>query len=558
MTEEEILFKYKLNFAKSEKRLLPGFEGDFEKQSGFEGGVELMKESLILSAPGFPALTISLRDIIYFSAADYRISLGVLPSSFLKLYDLGFEYENFLKHFSDLRNDVLIKDLLMKEKLIKPDVEAEFQYSDKDGNIKEKGECRIRAYETGLVLIPELSQIKRFPYGLIESFESKDYKLGVKLENRDMLALSMLGDQLDPLTRELSKSFNTLIGRTQELIKEISPMENAAAVREISFLLKDGKAAAKSAIEKNSKSFWSGIEEKIKSEDAWEYYNFLKANSDAGKTCVGIKKGLFGSMTGYYIWFLFPVYDGDSKSLANAVAMEAMTLMAPEDDAVIRDAAGSAGGGEGGGHSRDNSGGDGEGGGGIKAQQEETGSIKELAADMATAVSGQSDTDFGDGGGGGNVGEGDSNGSSGGKGESEGDGSTGFKTGGRATYIFRIIDRAQFAAAHKNSSGKQPGQLNDAIDSAYSDFIMKVNSCMLAINFRREPIYFTDTQLKDKKSISYKYAVAMIPELAWLRDNFIGRIIHKDIREWQDDFKELIEFNMNSADNSIKFNKGTK
>jgi hypothetical protein len=480
MEEEEILFKYKLSFAKSGKRLALEFAGDFENAEIFEGSVELKKESIILSAPGFPAQTVFLRDIISFTAADYRIFLAVVPSSFFKLYDLGFEYENFLKHFSDLRNNVLIKDLLMKEKLIKPDVEGEFEYGDKDGNIKEKGECRVRSYETGLVLIPALSQIKRFPFGLIDSFESKDYKLGVKLENQERLTLSMLGDQIDPLVRELSKSFNAIMSKTQDLIKEISPQENAESVREVSFLLKDGKAAQKSAVEKKSKNLWNCIEEKVKNEDVWEYYNFLKANSDLEKTCVGIKKGLFGSSTGYYIWFLFPVYDGNSKNFANAVAMEAMTLITPEDSA--------------------------EGSGTDVSNEEETG----------------------------------------------------FETGGRATYVFRIIDRARFAAEYKNSGGKQSGRLNGVIDSEYSDFIKRINSCMLAINFRREPIYFTDLQLKDNKNISYRYAVAMIPELAWLRDNFIGRIIHKDFREWQDDFKELIAFNMNSTDNSVKFKKGVK
>ena len=484
MTEEnaaeEILFKYKLSFAKSGKRLTSGIAGDFENVEIFEGNVELKKESMILSASGFPAQTVSLRDIISFTAADYVIFLTVVPSLFLKLYDLGFEYENFLKHFSDLRNDVLIKDLLMKEKLIKPDVEGEFEYSGKDGSIKEKGDCRVRSYETGLVLIPILSQIKRFPFGLIDSFESKDYKLGVNLENQDRLTLSMLGDQIDPLTRELSKSFNALISKTQDLINEISPEENAESVREMSFLLKDGKAARKSDVEKKSKRLWNCIEEKVKSEDVWEYYNFLKTNSDPEKTCVGIKKGLFGSSAGYYIWFLFPVFDGSSKNCANAVAMEAMTFIIPEAPA---------------------------GGGEIAASNEEE---------------------------------------------------TGFETGGRATYVFRIIDRAQFAEGYKSGGGKQSGRLNDAIDSEYNDFIKKINSCMLAINFRREPIYFTDEQLKDNKNISYRYAVAMIPELAWLRDNFIGRIIHKDISEWQDDFKELIAFNMNSADNSVKFKKGVK
>ncbi len=497
MEEEEILFKYKLSFSKSGKRLAEGFTGDFENAEIFEGSVELKKESIILGASGFPALTVSLRDIISFTVADYRIFLTVLPSLFLQLYDLGFEYENFLKHFSDLRNDVLIKDLLMKEKIVKPDVEGEFEFSDKDGSIKEKGECRVRSYETGLVLIPALSQIKRFPFGLIDSFESKDYKLGVRLENQDRLTLSMLGDQMDPLTRELSKSFNTLMSKTQDLIGEISPGENADSVREVSFLLKDGKAARKSDIEKKSKKLWSCIEEKVKSENVWEYYNFLKTNSDPENTSVGIKKGLFGSSTGYYIWFLFPVCNGNLKNSANAVAMEAMTLINPED-----------------------------------------------AAEGAGGTAGN--TDPGEGG------------VEGGGSGDDGNSQTGLETGGRATYVFRIIDRGRFTAEYKSGGGKQSGQLNDAIDSEYGDFIKKINSCMLAINFRREPIYFTDEQLKDNKNISYRYAVAMIPELAWLRDNFIGRIIHKDISEWQDDFKELIAFNMNSADNSVKFKKGVK
>ena len=522
MAEEEILFKYKLSFAKSEKRPASGFAGDFENEESFEGSVELKKENMLLSAPGFPALAVSLRDIISFTVVDYRIFLAVVPSLFLKLYDLGYEYENFLKHFSDLRNDVLIKDLLMKEKLTKPDVEGEFEYSDREGNIKEKGECRVRAYETGLVLIPKLSQVKRFPFGLIDSFESKDYKLAVKLENQDMLTLSMLGDQLDPLTRELSKSFNVLISRAQELIKELSGDENAAAVRELSFLLKDGKAAPKNAVEKNSKTFWNSIEEKLKSEDTWDYYNFLKANSDTEETCIGMKKGLFGSMNGYYIWFLFPVYTDNSKNYANAVAMEAMTLITREDSAEGSRTASSA---------PDND--------LIGAGEKEADSIKNQAGGMAKASAGQSDADSGEG-------------------SSDDDTSTGFETGGRATYFFKIIDRAQFAAEYKNSGGKPSGRLNSLDDTAYGDFVKKINSCMLAINFRREPIYFTDVQLKDNRNISYRYAVAMIPELAWLRDNFVGRLIHKDIREWQDDFKELIAFNINSVDNSIKFEKGVK
>lgn len=112
---------------------------------------------------------------------------------------------------------------------------------------------------------------------------------------------------------------------------------------------------------------------------------------------------------------------------------------------------------------------------------------------------------------------------------------------GKATYIFRFIDRA----AYNNFKN-----MND-LDGEYDTFIKKINRCMISINFRREPIYLSEIKLRDEKYISYRYAIKKIPNLKELRKLFIGRIIHSSKDTWEKDLKNLLSFNVSTTDNNI-------
>jgi hypothetical protein len=70
---------------------------------------------------------------------------------------------------------------------------------------------------------------------------------------------------------------------------------------------------------------------------------------------------------------------------------------------------------------------------------------------------------------------------------------------------------------------------------------------MLAINFRREPIYLSDDQLGEPPYAKYQYAVQKIPELRELRRLFIGRVIHSSPEQWQQDIRSLLAFNVSST-----------
>ena len=91
------------------------------------------------------------------------------------------------------------------------------------------------------------------------------------------------------------------------------------------------------------------------------------------------------------------------------------------------------------------------------------------------------------------------------------------ESGGKATYLF-----------------KMPAQ--EDIES----LVQKFNRCMLAINFRREPIYLKDEDLEKPDYSKYKIAISKIPELKLLRQLFAGRVIHTSPENWQENINQLI------------------
>ncbi|MDD4005388.1 MAG: hypothetical protein PHW69_09355, partial [Elusimicrobiaceae bacterium] len=100
----------------------------------------------------------------------------------------------------------------------------------------------------------------------------------------------------------------------------------------------------------------------------------------------------------------------------------------------------------------------------------------------------------------------------------------------RATYFFRLAGHAQY----NELTARQDR------DRAADSFIKTFNTCMSAVNFRRAPVFLSDEQLLQPRYEKYRFAAAVIPELAVLRGLFIGRVIHAE--NWKARVAELIKF----------------
>lgn len=116
---------------------------------------------------------------------------------------------------------------------------------------------------------------------------------------------------------------------------------------------------------------------------------------------------------------------------------------------------------------------------------------------------------------------------------------------GKATYFFKIADRQRY------KKGMDVNELNHEIDRC----IERLNYCMYMVNFRREPIYLTETQLSNPKYVKYQYAIENLSALQELRSSFIGRIVHRSKEQWEQDVTELLHFNVTIQEEEAKWHR---
>jgi hypothetical protein len=85
--------------------------------------------------------------------------------------------------------------------------------------------------------------------------------------------------------------------------------------------------------------------------------------------------------------------------------------------------------------------------------------------------------------------------------------------------------------------------------------IANLNDCMLSINFRREPIFTSDSDLELPKNVKYWHSVQKLSSLRELRGRFVGRAIHVNQEQWQKSVRDMLSFNLSSKDDAAKWNK---
>jgi hypothetical protein len=262
---------------------------------------------------------------------DYKIDLFLTSKQTLTLSGLGYQYEDFLFQLYKLRNELLLKYLLMEETLVQAAFEAHFNWLDPNGQLNQIGNCEVRLYETALVVLPQKGEPIRVPYCYISQTNKTDYKLMVTSEFGEKFEFSRLGEKFDPLAKGLSDGFNKMMLRSQETVKEMIPEADPVTVRKLAALMKDGRAAKKKDIEPLSPDFWRRLTKRIKEAGMGAEYDFLDSMALTDQVRVGVKRGLMGDLTGSYIWLLFPLRDAKTGKLSNAVALEAFS--ASQDNA---------------------------------------------------------------------------------------------------------------------------------------------------------------------------------------------------------------------------------
>lgn len=446
-----------------------------EPLAGGEASGMLNAESLSVFPKLGETLLLSLREITGLNAADYRLEIVLSSGEKLAFFNLGRRFDDFVRELVKARNEVLLKDMLMQEKVLKQNVKATYSFFEGE-QLARTGPCEVRVYETGLLVLPETSDPFRLPFSYVSGVQDLDYRLTLTTEQGRKLVLSMLGREFDPLKKALGDAMNALSLKAQATFKELVPLADPAMVRKASRYVRDGRAAMKKDLDAVSPMIWPDMEKKLQAAGVFEEYSYLKTVGQADRMCIGVKKGLPADPNVEYVWYLTPVY-GEGGKPGNALIMEAVSVTPGE----------------------------------TPEEAEPEAAEAEAPAEPAPEAEENADEQ---------------------------------KSIGKATYVFRIVGRKDY-----------PGMSKADLDLAAEQAVRTLNDCMIAINFRREPIFLSDDKLREPANLQYLYSVQRLPELRYLRERFVGRVAHSGKEKWKKDLSALLAFNVGTADDSVRWTK---
>jgi hypothetical protein len=279
----------------------------------------------VLPNSGDPLL-IPYRDIIRLSKTGYRIDTNLASKEKLSIFNLGFKFEDFFRNYSNLNNEVILKDLLMNETIHKSGVAADLAYMASDKSEKAMGQCELRIYDTGAVMITGEGNFIRVPYSDLTRIHIDNYKLILDTDYDESYVFSRMGKELDVCFKMLNDLIKALLVKTQLSLQELLPIYDSSVIRNIAKLMKDGRAARHMDLDAIGPGIWKELEKKLDTFGVKEEYEYLKSLGQPSRICIGMKRGLMGDLTAEYIWFLVPIYNVDSTQPGNAIAMEATTI----------------------------------------------------------------------------------------------------------------------------------------------------------------------------------------------------------------------------------------
>jgi hypothetical protein len=287
-----------------------------------EGIAQLYKEKLMVLPKFGEVLSFPYRSLEGFSAADYKISIDSISRENLLLSGLGLRYEDFMHNLVKLRNELILKDMLMNEKMLQPVARGRYIFQDPTGK-EIGGDCDLKAFTTALVILPDTGDLVRIPYSDISGFSAKDYSLEVATETGEKLLVNQMGRLFDPFVKTLSAANSELQQKVLNTLMKLLPLADPSELRRVARLAREGKAAKRSDIAAISPGLWDELEKRLKTVGIDSEYSFLNGLARKDKVCIGIKEGLEGKEDSQYVWFLVPLYG--SPNFGNAIAIEAST-----------------------------------------------------------------------------------------------------------------------------------------------------------------------------------------------------------------------------------------
>jgi len=465
---------------------------------------------------------------------DYTLRLTDFTGRRYDLSMLGKAYGQVLADVTRRRNDRLQHDLL----LTGVNLRDTFPGRVFPGGGEEPVPCEIRLFEDLMLVVPERGLMWGLPYSFVEGtrFDQELYQTHVLVDDGTEHVFGMLGKRSEEFPNELRRLLDALATRTARTLGLLVGGLEPAVLSRLAAAMRDGRAVQQRVVDAIAPGAWPRLEEAVVgTPELRQTYERMAAMCPPGWAALGVKAVLAESEA--------PGPDTDLpeyRTAAPATERQGHLQQTADSDAARRAERQAGAGMPPGAASM------------LQQVQQQMGGAASEAARAAVAEAMAAMPGAAEPSGAAAVGDDQPVGGVEGIGEDESgrdrailwfftpfarDGRPANAVGqeitseeGHATYVFRLMEPEDFAAAE----GAGPEALAGAVAAA----VARLNRALLTLNFRREPIYLSDEQVASGRYARYRAALRRLDYLQWTRRAFVGRAIHD--ATWERQLGDLI------------------
>lgn len=482
--------------------------------------LEVGEEDLSIVPQGGDPVVLPLSDIDDLHDDDYTLRLTDHAGRRYDLSMLGKAYGQVVADVRKRRNETLLRDLLLTG------VNPQDTFPGKlfaGGGHPSPVPVQIRLFEDLMVVVPERGLMFGVPFSFVEDvrFEEELYQTHVLTDDGTTYVFGHLKTRSEELPKELRRLLDRLAARTARTLAGLLPGVEPERVSRLAGLMRDGRAVQQRQVDAIDPSLWPRLEDAVVGTQALrESYERLRTMSPAGWTALGVKAVVTeqeesgGEAAPAWEAGGGDATDRQSRGESREDREAAMRMpggMPPGGAAILEQMQGQMS---------------------QAAARAAAEAVEEAMAEHQAAVPAEAPAPA------------ETQAEAAPDAAQEADRKTEVlwyfvplsdggrplnavaqevtSEGGKATYVFRLMEPERFASL--------TGQ---ALEEAVGAAIVRLNRALLTLNFRREPIYLTEDQITQGTYGRYRVALRKLDYLRWARDAFLGRAIHNETWEQQ-------------------------
>ena len=245
-----------------------------EKEAG-EAHSRLDGDKLELRPRFSESLTISLRDIEQINAREYEIRLDIANQEMLVLTRLGYRHHDYIRTIQWLRMNAMLKDLQMKEEVLKSGFQAELEHLGPGGKTLKKSHCDLSLSGTALIILPMEGNVNFVHYCFINDVIHEAKRLKVLTEYGETFIFSRPEKDFDLLRQELSEAMSRLSQQSQRTLKNSFPGIGSGVLRRMARIMKEGRSIQRETLESSDPAVRPLLANLIEKVELKESYDFL-------------------------------------------------------------------------------------------------------------------------------------------------------------------------------------------------------------------------------------------------------------------------------------------